>query len=864
MNHYEFDREMLDGSIISRFKSVVTRFPTKIAIQSDTESITYGELDIASDHLAHSIINARGTDPEPIAFILPQAEKETIALLAILKSGKWYIPVSRKLPAAQVSEVFKKANVRCLITEEQNRALVEDLHNGELQVLYFDRGERNLPDEAIRLLPDTMAAAYFTSGSTGEPKGVLWDHRAVLHGSWINIKNFPIGMDDRHSLIFSLTAAASVSCLFGTLLSGASLYVFDASEGEIGRLTRWIRENRITIFYAPVSLFRKLLDDHPQKFDLPDLRMVIVGGQALFNHDIVGFRKKFPSGTSLVNRMALSEAGGLTYFNVTADYEELEEIVPVGYPVEDKEIYLIDSSGKPLKTGEIGEIAVKSHFLSPGYLCDPELTSQKFKQDPDGGGKRIFLSGDLGRILPDGCLLHLGRKDFAVKIRGYRVELEAIERAINSLESVKESAVIACDRPGSGEKYIVAYLTTSEQPLPNQADMRKELGGVLPEYMIPSVFVLLDKFPLTHTGKIDRGSLPKPDRVRPDLGGAYHAPGSTIEKALVSMVEKVLDMSGIGTQDNFFDLGGNSLQAMELHQNIEIEFITQIPIQTLFQDSTVAGMSKCIDMFSLEKERIVAKPKILLPLCTTGTKPILFLIHGMNGQAFVSPYFLKVLGEDQPVFAFQASGLEKSWRQFPTIKKMADQYINAMREVQPAGPYLIGSTCAGGVVSFEMAHQLRAHGETVGPLIMIDPPLHIRKKNVWVAQLKHYYNLMIHRKSLYAKWGNRFEKRRKEGRIKIDTSDAKAIMEATSTALSFHLALKTYHIPPYDGTILLLSSRERLSHGFEHAKQYMIGDVQTFEVCNNHRDIHKPDNKIFTEDMRTCMKIAMEQLKSAM
>lgn len=241
------------------------------------------------------------------------------------------------------------------------------------------------------------------------------------------------------------------------------------------------------------------------------------------------------------------------------------------------------------------------------------------------------------------------------KIRGYRVELEAVERIINSLDSIEESITAAYDRPNTKEKYITAI-----DPPPNQTELRKELRDILPEYMIPSVFVMLEQFPLTHRGKINRDSLPEPNRLRPLLGQVYQAPQTDTERTLVLMWEEILEIIGIGIHDDFFDLGGDSLQAMELHKLVEIELVTQVPIQTLFQAPTIARVASCIKTFKLQKGQVVSKEKTLVPLRVTGSKPILFLIHGMNGHVFASPYFLKILGENQPVYAFHVTGLNRS------------------------------------------------------------------------------------------------------------------------------------------------------------------------------------------------------------
>ncbi|HEU4771423.1 MAG TPA: condensation domain-containing protein, partial [Candidatus Udaeobacter sp.] len=265
----------------------------------------------------------------------------------------------------------------------------------------------------------------------------------------------------------------------------------------------------------------------------------------------------------------------------------------VGYPLEDKEVLLLDDDGNEVGANEVGEIAVRSRYLSPGYWRRPELTASKFKADPNGGDKRVYLSGDLGLMRPDGCLIHKGRKDFRVKIRGYGVEIAEIEKVLNTHRAVGQAVVVARKKE-TGEARLVAYYTRTELPAPTVSELRGFLKNQLPDFMIPSTFVMLEAIPLTHGGKIDRRALPEPENVRPTLATAYLSSRNEIEQELIAIWEEVLDVRPVGVNDGFFDLGGDSLSATRVISQVIKHFQLEIPLQLLFQSPTIADMAAVI------------------------------------------------------------------------------------------------------------------------------------------------------------------------------------------------------------------------------------------------------------------------------
>ncbi|MGH7835363.1 MAG: non-ribosomal peptide synthetase, partial [Candidatus Binatia bacterium] len=347
-----------------------------------------------------------------------------------------------------------------------------------------------------------------------------------------------------------------------------------------------------TIYHGFSSTFRALAGNLSEGERFPDLRLLILSGETITNSDLELYRKHFSPISVLMLSYGSTETGNICTRFMDRDIEITEGIVPVGYVKEDKTVLLLDEEGNKIASGEVGEIAVRSRHLAGGYWRNPELTRQKFIPDSDGGDQRICLTGDLGRFLSDGRLVHLGRKDNLVKIRGYRVGIPEIETALLEHDKVKEAVVVAWDKEG-GEKFLAAYVVPGTEPAPTVTDLSGFLRTKLADYMIPAAFTFLQSFPRVN-GKIDRRSLPRPQRTRPNFSQIYAPAASNVEQKLVQIWEEVLDIRPIGIHDNFFDLGGHSLAATRVVSNVLKNFQLELSLQSLFQSPTVAQMASVI------------------------------------------------------------------------------------------------------------------------------------------------------------------------------------------------------------------------------------------------------------------------------
>ena len=376
----------------------------------------------------------------------------------------------------------------------------------------------------------------------------------MLHQTRLFTNAYHLCPNDRITLLTSGTSNTVHTALLA-LLNGATLLPFDVRQEGITRVSDWLVREEISICLLSSPLFRSFCQTLTGNEMFSDLRLLRLRSEAVYKRDFELYKKYFPRQCLLASGLASTETGLSRNCFFDHDSEIAADEVPVGYAVEDKEIELLDVEGRRVGFNEIGEIVVRSQYLSPGYLRRPDLTEAKFRADPQGGENRLYFTGDLGLMLPDGCLIHKGRKDFRIKIRGYGVEVAEVERALRAHAAIRDAVVVGRDKK-SAETQLVAYFTLAQQSSPSVSELREFLATSLPAYMIPSAFVKLDALPLTPQGKIARRALPDPEKSRPELSVPYVAPHSDMELQLARIWSNVLSLDRVGIHDNFFDLGG--------------------------------------------------------------------------------------------------------------------------------------------------------------------------------------------------------------------------------------------------------------------------------------------------------------------
>jgi amino acid adenylation domain-containing protein len=591
----EFPVEDLETSIPERFEKIVQMHPDRIAIKTETCSVTYAQLNNASNKVARSLLSRFGHTRTPVVLLLDNDVPMIVGILGVLKAAKIYVVPDLSSPQAMVASIVADTGAKIIVTNNKYLEYAVTLAQNKIGVFNNDVIDSNSSDEnlSISQSPEDTIAIFYTSGSTGDPKGVVYNHRNVLFNILQITNSFRLCVDDHISLLASFSASVTTVDIFRALLNGATLCVYDIKRDGIVPLADWLIQHKITIYRSAVTTFRQLTKNLTERHEFPDLRLIAIGGERICSEDIESYKRHFPRAVLRIG-MGMTEAcASPAWMFLDQNAFTNSEIVPVGYPDDHMQISILDNEGRALQPGEVGEIAVKSRYLAQGYWNRPELTKGKFLEDPLDPSFRIYLTGDLGRRVADGALLYLGRKDLQIKVRGHKVQIPEVEKALTALDTLDQAVVLITDST-KGRERLIAYVVPAGRRVPSTSELRKCLSETFPEYMIPSVFVILDSLPITSTGKIDRRALPEVTNERPGLDTHYSAPKTKIESALARIWGELLFVDQVGAHDNFFDLGGNSLVASLVISRVIQTFNLELPIKALFLSPTVAEMAAII------------------------------------------------------------------------------------------------------------------------------------------------------------------------------------------------------------------------------------------------------------------------------
>jgi amino acid adenylation domain-containing protein len=586
----EFTREAVEQSIPARFEDQARRHAGRVAVRTRDRTLTYAELNAAANRLAHAILARRGPSQEPVALLLPRGTLLPVGIFGALKAGKIFLSLDPVQPRARIAQILEDAGAELIVAGGEYTALAAELATGAAG--WIDAGDLPdglaIEDPGVAVSADSFSSLFYTSGSTGRPKGVVEDHRTTLFLTRVQTNEYHISCHDRLTFLGSRRGD-----LYRALLNGAALYPVDLrSEGAAGTV-RWMLEEEITVYNSVVSAFRQICDALTGSERFPALRLIKLMGEQVYASDLELYRRYFPPGCVFSNSLGSTEAGFFASFFADRDTAIAGTHVPVGYEAEGSEARLLDEEGRDVGVGEPGEITVSSRFLATGYWRQPELTRAAFQPDPSGGDARIYRTGDLGYRLPDGCLVHLGRKDLQVKVRGNRVEVAEVEQVLLAQDNVGQAVVVARqDVPG--EVRLVAYVVPTQAPAPPAGALRRAVAAALPSYMIPSAFVTMDALPLLPIGKVDRLALPAPPRERPPEAGHLVAPRTPIEERLERIWAEALGLPEVGVHDDFLELGGHSLVAARIVSRARVAFQLDAPVRTLLEAPTIADMALLI------------------------------------------------------------------------------------------------------------------------------------------------------------------------------------------------------------------------------------------------------------------------------
>jgi amino acid adenylation domain-containing protein len=708
-----------DKTIADLFEEQVKRTPEATAVVYEGSSLSYRELDERSSQVAHYLKGLGVREESLVCMCVDRSLEMIVGILGIMKAGGAYVPIDPTYPQERIEYILEDTACGVVLTSEAHRGLI----NGEgVGVVSLDGewgviAKESKKRPSTKLEPANLAYVIYTSGSTGKPKGVMNQHSGLVNRLlWAQGYYHFTGED---VILQKTTYCFDVSVweLLWPLLAGSKI-VFARPEGHKDSfyLKELIREEGVTTVHFVPSMLQAFLLDIDQG-DCKSLLRVLCSGEALKAEQVNLFGEKLAH-VELYNLYGPTEAAiDVTYWK--AEGVRYTGSIPIGVPVANTQLYIVDKRGNLSGIGIGGELCIGGVQVSRGYLNREELTAEKFIDNPfsEEAGSRLYRTGDLCRWLSDGKIEYLGRIDDQVKIRGYRIELGEIETVLSQSGLVKQCVVLARE-DGAGMKRLVAYVVPSG--VYNKEGMQSYLGSQLPEYMVPGLYVEMASLPLTSNGKVDRKSLPAADASLLQ-GEDYVAPRNETEEKLAGIWKEVLRVDRVGVYDNFFQLGGDSIKTIHIISRAKRDGISLMPID-LFQYQNIASLSEYLYKGSRGKESSAPtyNTDILIPFRKDGARRPMFFVPGAGGNVLPFYNLSIALPDDQPFYSFQAQGSTGEFSPLKTVEEMASLYVAEMQMVDPTGPYIIGGYSFGGQVAFEMALQLERKGFEVSQLIILD------------------------------------------------------------------------------------------------------------------------------------------------
>lgn len=674
--HKPFDSEFTEETtIVSLFEKVAEKHPGAKALIHREHSLTYGELNARANSIAHTLLKKGLKKEQCVAVVMERSLQWITALLGIMKAGGAYVPVDPAYP----KERIKAMSEECFAVMDSGS--------------YSSYLHETTDNPSVTLKPDNLAYVIYTSGSTGKPKGTLLEHRGFVNMSLHQTELCEINEHDVVLQFASHCFDASLSEIFMALFKGAALCIADKELiQDLNGFENYLKENSVTVATLPPAYLKELTD-------LSSLKTLITAGEKARPEDV----KHYSGKLKYINGYGPTEASvAITHYIADPDKEYTS--VPIGKPVNNTEIYIVDEHDNPVPLGVPGELVVSGMGLARGYKNNRELTESLFTPNPFGPG-RIYRTGDLAMWLPEGNIEFLGRKDHQVKVRGYRIELAEIETILASHNQIGDAVVLP--RKTRGATSLTGYYTLKEGTL-EKTTVKNYLADYLPDYMIPDFLTEMEHFPVTANGKIDREALPAPEAMDP---GQYTAPVTDLEKRIQKIWQETLELEAVSTTVNFFDLGGNSLKAIQLISKTNALLESKATVASLFKAPTVKQFARELTSVSAWTPLVPVKPAGSLP-------PVYCLpIAGGNVDSFMA--LSGKLG-DRPVYAFQHSGLDEGTEALTSVEAIAEQNLEAMLKHGVEEPVYLAGLCFGGNVAIEMANRLEAMGKEIGGVYLFD------------------------------------------------------------------------------------------------------------------------------------------------
>ncbi|WP_225895366.1 non-ribosomal peptide synthetase [Dendronalium phyllosphericum] len=837
------------------FEIQVERSPDKTAVVFENTQLTYQQLNRRANQLAHHLRSLGVESGVLVGICLERSLEMIVGLLAILKAGGAYVPLDPTYPTERLAFVLQDTQTPVILTTAR---LLKSLPAHQAQVVCLDSEwemltQNSLENLVCEVTPDNLIYIIYTSGSTGQPKGVMIPHRGIYNQLQWRQTTFELTQADKVLQNISLSFDPSVWQIFWSLCFGAQLVLArPGGHQDPAYLVKLISEQQITVMALVPSMLRALLEQKGIE-NCQTLKHITCGGEALPVKLIEDFFSKLKLDNVLHNCYGPTEASiDATFWKCQQNSNYL--IAPIGRPIANTQIYILDEDLQPVGVGDLGELHIGGAGLARGYFKRPDLTREKFIPNPfsQEPGALMYKTGDLARYLGDGNIEYVGRQDSQVKIRSFRIELGEIEAVLAQHPAVQQSAVIAREDV-LGDKYLVAYIVLDRDRAVKIAQLRRFLQQRLPEYMVPSAFVLLETLPMTPNGKVDRRSLPEPAQIRQELEGTFVAPRNEVEIQLVKIWQKVLGMQPIGIKDNFFSLGGHSLLAVRLLAQVEKVFKKNLPVSILLQNPTIEQLA-----IILSKSALVKSWSYLVPLQPCGSKPPLFLCQGIS----IYQPLISYLDPEQPVYGLLSGHEQEKLVKQNRLEELAFDYIQEIKTLQPEGPYLLGGHSFGGVIAFEMAQQLISQGQKVALLVLLDTFLPGTTKAISSSErLSFHLNQLLQIGPTYIV-KNVIEKLSKSYgsfALKHKFFRIKTLEHLVGHAAYYGAVLKyaKHYVPQvYLGRITLFMAREKLVRVEPELgwTKLVAGELESYEIPGDHFGLlKKPNVQLLAEKLKVAI-----------
>jgi amino acid adenylation domain-containing protein len=822
----------------------VRRTPEATAVLYENESLSYREFNCRANQLARYLCSYGAPPETPVGIFLERSLNLAIAVLGVLKAGMVCVPLDPNYPTARLEFMLRDAHVPFILTTGSQLRL--DTPGVPINVVASAIGEQDPQDLPQDTKPDNLAYIIYSSGSTGTPKGVMLPHRGLVNYLTNIATLFALQPSDRVLQFSSVSFDAAIEELFSAWISGATLVMRPNPLSFSGAaLLEWIREQRISMLDLPTAFWHEWtyeLADLKQPFPLC-LRLVVVGGEkasvSAYNlwTEMAGKRIRW------INTYGPTEAS----ISATA-YEspgELHSVLPIGRPLPNTRIYLLNEELGPVELGEIGELYIGGAGVARGYLHRPELTEERFVPDPfvAQSTARMYRTGDLARYLPDGNIDYVGRTDFQVKVRGFRVELGEIETVLEQQPVTAHAAVVLRDH--NDDRKLIAYVVPVRGATPTHTELREFLKARLPEYMVPSHFVLLESMPLTPNGKIDRRALAELQSSSGHLTSPVISARDPVEATLLTLWEELFHRRPIGIRDNFFELGGHSLLAARLTHRIEQTCGKRLPISKLIQAPTIGQLAELVREGRRDGSSLV-------PIQPNGSRIPFFCVHGQGGNVLIFRHLAQHLAPDQPFYALQSRGLDGTCAFETRVEDMAAHYLSEICTVQSEGPYCLGGFSFGGLVAYEMARRLAVNGQQVGLVVLLDTYTHkLTPRSAFLVSML----LSPRREQLFQLPDAVLRTFHRT----VDSFATPALQRKIREANK--RAAQRYTPQPYVGRVALFQATKRplRMKGDPYAIwRNLISDLEVFEIPDDHGGLlREPSVSLLAETLQRCIARAL-------